>query len=118
MKRVSFEEVGAVAATFLAEEGVKAGDAVAVTGNGTVGTCAAGKLPCGVALGLGSDGVAAVQVRGAATVRYSGEAILAGWGKLTGDGAGGVKKAGAADEAGELLVLEADGAGKTVVVLF
>ena len=37
MNKVSFEEIGAVAATFFAQKEVKAGQVVKMTGNGQVG---------------------------------------------------------------------------------
>lgn len=39
MNKVSFEEIGAVAATFFAQKEVKAGQVVKMTGNGQVGPC-------------------------------------------------------------------------------
>ena len=42
MNKVSFEEIGAVAATFFAQKEVKAGQVVKMTGNGQVGPCSAG----------------------------------------------------------------------------
>ena len=48
---ICFEGVGQTAATFQAEEDVKPGMAVAMTGNGQVGAGQDGDLPCGVALG-------------------------------------------------------------------
>ena len=50
MSKVSFEEIGSVAATFLAEEGVEAGSVVGITDNGQVGPCQASGDFCGVAL--------------------------------------------------------------------
>ena len=50
MNKVSFEEIGAVAATFFAQKEVKAGQVVKMTGNGQVGPCSAGDKFCGVAL--------------------------------------------------------------------
>lgn len=39
MSRISFEGIGEVAATFACGEGVKAGQVVKLTGDGTVGHC-------------------------------------------------------------------------------
>ena len=50
MNKVSFEEIGAVAATFFAQKEVKAGQVVKMTGNGQVGPCSTGDKFCGVAL--------------------------------------------------------------------
>ena len=63
MNKVSFEEIGAVAATFFAQKEVKAGQVVKMTGNGQVGPCSAGDKFCGVALS-NENGCAGVQVKG------------------------------------------------------
>ena len=47
MSRISFEGIGEVAATFACGEGVKAGQVVKLTGNGTVGPCGDGERFCG-----------------------------------------------------------------------
>ena len=127
---ISFDENGQVAVTFQAEEGVKPGCAVAVTGDSQVGVCPAGEKPCGVALSA-EEGAAAVQVRGFATVTWSGTAPKPGWAKLTGDGKGGVtlaaqepEEAGdggetsaAAPEGREALVIRVDETEMTAVIL-
>ena len=112
MKKISFEDIGAVVATFAAEEGL-GGQVVKVTGNGQVNACADGDAFCGVAL-EGRGGIAGVQVKGFAQVKTTGEVAL-GWTKLAADGAGGVK----ADAAGrEYLVVEADNtAGMATICL-
>jgi len=111
MERISFEGIGEVMATFEAEENVKAGQVVKVSGNGTAAPCAAGDRPAGVAAAV-KNGCAAVQVRGFATVSATGVGI--GWAKLSADGSGGM----AADENGaDYLVVQADGEGTTVVLL-
>ena len=112
MKRVSFDGIGQVLATFEAEEGVKAGQTVEMSGDGTVKLCANGKRPAGVAVAV-RDGCAAVQVRGFVTVKAAG--VTAGWVKLSADGSGGMK----VDESMgvEHLVAEADDAAGTIVVL-
>ena len=50
MSKISFEDIGSVVATFLADSGVKGGQVVKLTGNGQVGPCSAGDAFCGVAL--------------------------------------------------------------------
>ena len=50
MKRVSFDGIGQVLATFEVEEGMKAGQTVEMSGDGTVKLCANGKRPAGVAV--------------------------------------------------------------------
>ena len=61
MSRISFEGIEEVAATFACGEGVKAGQVVKLTGDGTVGPCGDGERFCGVALSAG-EGFAAVQL--------------------------------------------------------
>lgn len=111
MNKVSFEEIGCVAATFHAQEGVAAGRAVALTGNGQVGPCGDGAGLCGVALSA-EDGVAGVQVKGFMTVPFSGS-LAVGPAQLAGDGAGGVKALAGGTAA---LVVEVDDGGKTAVI--
>ena len=41
MSKVSFEDIGAVIATFAAQDGVKPGQMVKITANGEVGACSA-----------------------------------------------------------------------------
>ena len=50
MKKVSFEEIGAVTATFAVQEGTSGGQVVKMTGQGEAGPGAAGEDFCGVAL--------------------------------------------------------------------
>ncbi len=112
MRNISFEGIGAVAATFAAEEGVKAGQVVSVKSNGTVGACVAGERFCGVALAV-EDGFAAVQLEGMALVIISGEGVSAGWVKLAADGSGG---AAAAESGTQYLVTSVSG-GTAMVLL-
>ena len=90
MSRISFEGIGEVAATFACGEGVKAGQVVKLTGNGTVGPCGDGERFCGVALSAG-EGFAAVQLGGLIRVAASGGALTEGWNRLLADGSGGVR---------------------------
>ena len=78
MSRISFEGIGEVAATFACGEGVKAGQVVKLTGDGTVGPCGDGERFCGVALSAG-EGFAAVQMGGLIRVAASGGALTEGW---------------------------------------
>lgn len=110
MKKISFEGIGEVAATFECGDGALDGQVVKITGDGTVGACGAGERFCGVALHTG-DGRASVQLSGLATVRISGE-VDAGWVKLSADGAGGVKKDESAGD--EFLVVSAGSAGAVI----
>ncbi|MCI8870502.1 MAG: hypothetical protein HFF39_08185 [Lawsonibacter sp.] len=114
MKKVSFEEIGAVTATFAVQEGTSGGQVVKVTGQGEAGPCAAGEDFCGVAL-EGRDGFAAVQVKGFAQVKAAG-ALEPGWVKLTADGQGGVQAAAGESGGREFLVVETDSTAGTAVL--
>ena len=107
MSKISFDGVGAVVATFLAEEGVKGGQVVKITGNGTVGPCAAGDSFCGVALEP-RGGMAAVQVRGFAAVPGS-TGLAVGQAALAADGQGGVKLAESGGVPALVVSVETDG---------
>lgn len=112
MKKISFEDIGEVVATFAVEDGVKDGQVVKVTGDGQVGPCSAGDPFCGVAL-EGRGGFAGVQVKGFAQVKTTG-AVSLGWTKLEADGAGGVQ---AVESGGrEYLVVETDSTALTAVL--
>ena len=94
---VSYEGIGQWAATF-ACSGVSEGQAVKVSGNGTVAACAENG---------GFDGVVPVS--------YSGTAPTAGWNTLAADGKGGVT---VVSEGGRsYLAVEADTAAKTVTIV-
>lgn len=111
MSKISFEDIGAVAATFEAGEGVQGGQVVKLTGSGTVGPCAAGDKFCGVALEP-RKGMAAVQVKGFVTVPCTGT-VTVGWASLAADGAGGVK---AATTGGMTVLVVGVGADGTAVL--
>ena len=93
MSKISFDGIGAVVATFTADAGVKGGQLVKMTGNGSVGPCAAGDAFCGVALEPRA-GLAAVLVGGFVTVPSSG-GVTVGRAALVADEKGGVKPAAA-----------------------
>lgn len=112
MSKFSFEDIGAVVATFAAGSGVKGGQVVKVTDNGTVDACGDGDTFCGVALEPRKGG-AAVQVKGFVTVPYTGELTL-GWATLAADGSGGVKANATGVTA---LVVSVDGESSAVVCL-
>lgn len=112
MNNISFDGIGAVVATFSAAEGVKGGQVVKLSGNGQVAPCGDGEAFCGVALEPRS-GLAAVQVKGFATVPSTG-GLTAGWATLVGDGSGGVKSAEGGVSA---LVVSVDTDGTAVVCL-
>ena len=99
MKNFSFEDIGAVTATFATGEGVKGGQVVKVTGNGTVGPCEDGDAFCGVALEPRKGGCG-VQVKGFAAVPATGTLAL-GWTGLVADGKGGVRAAKGASVDGQ-----------------
>ncbi len=112
---VSFNGVGQVCATFLGEK-LAEGHVVKLTGNGTVGECAAGDAFCGVTTHCCGD-ACTVQVCGFATVRYSGSAPTVGWSALLADGSGGVKAAGTGETGRQMPVVDVDTTGKTVTIL-
>lgn len=91
MNQVSFEEIGAVTATFLATEDVTPGEVVKISANGQVDACAADEAFCGLALS-NRKGFAGVQVKGFMTLPISGSVSL-GQVVLAADGTGKVKTA-------------------------
>lgn len=111
MNKVSFEEIGAVTATFFAQKEVAAGQVVKMTGNGEVGPCESGDRFCGVALS-NQNGCAGVQVKGFVTAAVTGVVNL-GRTALAADGSGGVM---AAEGGVDCLVVSVDAAGKTAVL--
>lgn len=108
---VSFEGVGQVCATFLGGK-LTEGHVVKMSGNGTVGACAADDEFCGVAICC-KDDACTVQVGGFVSVGYSGTAPAAGWNALTADGRGGVKSGGSS----KYLAVDVDTTAKTVTVM-
>ena len=119
MSDFSFEDIGAVAATFQVSGEVKGGQVVKVSVSRTVAPCTAGDKFCGVALEPRAGG-AAVQVKGFVTVTCTGT-LTPGWALLAADGKGGVQAAAAgsddADPVGvEVLVVSAD-TGSAVLCL-
>lgn len=115
---ISFEGIGEMTATFLAEEDsqVKPGDVVCLTGNGQVGLGKTADVPCGVAATVSEDGCVGVQIGGLAEVTYSGSAPTVGWNKLSADGEGSVSAAASADDGMSFLVVRVDTGSKTAVV--
>lgn len=120
--KISFDGIGERAMTFIAE-GVKAGDAVKVSGAGTVSPCGAGEGFDGFAAGT-RGGYAAVILGGAVTVPYSGDAPGFGRAELFADGSGGVTVTGVKDASGaviasggEYLVVDVDTTGETVTFI-
>ena len=73
MSKVSFEDIGAVIATFAAQDGVKPGQMVKITANGEVGACSAKDAFAGQAQSV-RGGFAGVQVKGFLTVSTTGKA--------------------------------------------
>ena len=106
MSKISFEDIGGVVATCYASEGVTGGQVVKLTGNGTVGRCAAGDSFCGVALEP-RCGIAGVQFKGFVTVGCTGS-LTPGWATLAADGNGGVKSASSGVKA-QVICVNSDG---------
>lgn len=91
MNKVSFEEIGAVAATFFAQKEVKAGQVVKMTGNGQVGPCSAGDKFCGVALSNENGwrrrtGEGILPGGGDGSIDLGWNVLAAGWGRRCPDG--------------------------------
>lgn len=112
--KVSFEGVGEVVATFHADDGVKAGQVVKLSGNAAAAPCADGERFCGVAVTDCKSGCAGVQTAGFAQVSCADSAVTVGYVSLAADGSGGVKKAAGGQE---YLVVADDGAGTITIKL-
>ena len=110
MSKISFEDIGSLMATFYAAEGVQDGQVVKMTGNGTVGPCAAGEVFCGVA-GMPRAGAVGVQVGGFAKVAAT-MPLNVGKVGLVADGNGGVKTG----DGPAVLVADVDTAEQTAVI--
>ena len=91
MSKVSFEDIGAVIATFAAQDSVKPGQVVKIAANGQVGACSAKDAFAGQAQSV-RGGFAGVQVKGFLTVSTTGTVNL-GRVSLEADGTGGVQAA-------------------------
>ena len=113
--KLSFEDIGAVVATCLADDEVQGGGVVAMSGSAAVGPCADGGKFCGVAM-QPRCGIAGVQFKGFMQVKHTGE-LNVGYAKLVGDGQGGVRQAASGEEGVEVLVVCADEAGLAVICL-
>ena len=111
MSKVSFEDIGAVIATF-AQDGVKPGQVVKITANGEVGACSANDAFAGQAQSV-RGGFAGVQVKGFLTLPITGSVAL-GRVSLAADGTGGVQTASTGGV--PALVVSVDAAAKTAVV--
>ena len=91
MSIISYEGIGQVVATIEMASNVQPGYVVRIPQNDLVFACKDGDEFIGVA--LTNDGqYGCVQVKGFATVRYTGSVSL-GWNTLVGDGNGGVRQA-------------------------
>ena len=110
-KKIGFEGIGEMVATFYAGEGVKLGQTVKVSGDSTVAPCTAGEKFCGVAATQPREGCVGVQVSGMAQVKCADDTVTVGYVNLTADGNGGVKAATGSDKGSEYLVVADDGAG-------
>ena len=109
---VSFKGFNENIITFKAESGVASGNAVKMSGSGTVSACSDGDIFCGFAVDCGS-GYAAVQLCGAVTANYSGTAPGVGYSALVSDSSG-VK---ASESGREYLVVAVDESTETVTFI-
>ncbi len=114
-KQVSFEEIGAVTATFRAEDGVTEGEVVTLTGDAQVAPADAGDPICGVAYNP-AGGYTAVQVGGFAYVPVK-TALTPGWANLVADGSGGVRVAASDETGARHLVASMDSTAMVAVIL-
>lgn len=111
---VSFQGIDDLVATFHAASGVKKGDFVTMSADGTVRACNLGDGVVGRVLGVRS-GFAAVQLRGCVEAEYLSTLSL-GWQDVTSQGSKLVP-AGANDTPRRALVLSLDTTAKKVVAL-
>ena len=114
---ISYEGIGAWCATFAADAGAEEGKVVKLAADGSVSTCGANYLICGVVAARGRDGKAcSVQLGGLARVSYSGEnAPTVGWNTLAADGNGGVCVVTSGGRS--YLAVEVDTAAKTATIM-
>lgn len=87
--KISFEGIGEKLVTFIGDD-VKVGDAVKVSGAGTVSACADGESFDGFVAGLSGE-YAGVIIGGAVSAPFSGGTPAFGSAELCADGSGGVK---------------------------
>lgn len=87
---VSLEGYGEKMATFVADDSVKKGVPVTVSGNGTVTAAAAGNNFCGIAHSV-RNGCAAVQLAGFVRIGYTDTVPSYGYQSFVADGSGGIK---------------------------
>ena len=112
MSKVSFEDIGAVIATFAAPDSVTPGQVVKITANGAGGAGSAKGAFAGQAQSV-RGGFAGGQVKGFLTLPATGRVAL-GRGSLGADGPGGGQTA--ATGGVPALVVSVDAAAKTAVV--
>ena len=110
--KVSFEEIGCVRASFIADSG-EAGQVCKMAENGKVAPCGDGESFIGVVESL-RKGICCVKLHGFEELPYTGQAPAVGYVKLVANGVGGVK----AGSGREYLVVSVDEtAGKITVEL-
>ena len=107
--KVSFEEIGRLAATF-AHEDCESGHVCKLVGNGLVMPCNEGDDFCGLVESV-RGGFAAVQVEGFVALSSSGP-VDVGYVELCADGSGGVM----AGQGRKFLVVSADKDSDTVII--
>ena len=89
--KVCFEDIGHMSATFAADNG-EAGMVCKIIENGKVAPCGAGEKFCGVMEQI-RKGFAGVQLKGFATVPFTGSAPALGYNELAANGEGGIQVA-------------------------
>lgn len=111
---LSYNGLDRACATFLTRTAVNVGQPVIVQNSFMVGPSGSDAYFCGVVRAY--DGTyATIQIKGAVTLGYTGNAPVPGYTKLAADGKGGVK--GGVTNAREFLVLGVDETAKTVTFM-
>lgn len=106
---VSFNGFGETLATFVAADGVKAGQPVKISANGTVAACAKGDVLCGVAANV-RGGFAGVQLGGFVSLPYTGNLAL-GYQEIVMSDASTVTVPATGSTGRKCLIVELDSAG-------
>ena len=101
---ISYEEIGQVVVTCMADETVQAGSVVCMAENDKVSACTDGQVVCGVALHVSGDGYAAVQIKGMVSLPCTDTGVKPGLMKIVAQDGTSVKAA-AGETGREVLVM-------------
>ena len=111
---VSFQGLQETCVTFKTEGVVETGDIVKMYANGTVKLCDLGDQIVGVVKSARA-GYASVQIHGAVTLSYTGNAPGLGWRTVDADDAGGVSLSSTGRN---VLIVSVDSAAHTLTMIF